>query len=120
MPTTVITIIQVLCFLTVVAALAFAGKLPGSIVGVYLAASLVAFVVYAWDKSAAQGNRWRTKESTLHLIALLGGWPGALLAQKLLRHKSKKQSFLVVFWATVLINCGVLGWLLIAQGIGRG
>jgi uncharacterized membrane protein YsdA (DUF1294 family) len=50
------------------------------------------------------------------MIALLGGWPGALLAQKLLRHKSKKQSFQVVFWATVLLNCGVLGWLLTSKG----
>lgn len=84
--------------------------------GLYLGASLVAFVVYAWDKSAARNSQWRTKESTLHMIALLGGWPGALFAQKLLRHKSKKQSFQVVFWATVLLNCGALGWLLTQKG----
>jgi uncharacterized membrane protein YsdA (DUF1294 family) len=52
----------------------------------------------------------------LHLIALAGGWPGALLAQKVLRHKSSKQSFQVVFWVTVLLNCAALSWLLTPAG----
>ena len=86
------------------------------ILGLYLAASLAAFVIYAWDKTAAEKNHWRTKESTLHLIALAGGWPGALLAQKVLRHKSRKQSFQVVFWGTVALNCAALGWLLTPAG----
>jgi uncharacterized membrane protein YsdA (DUF1294 family) len=52
----------------------------------------------------------------LHLFALAGGWPGALIAQRLLRHKTKKQSFQVVFWATVALNCGILGWLFSSSG----
>jgi uncharacterized membrane protein YsdA (DUF1294 family) len=52
------------------------------------------------------------------MIALFGGWPGALVAQRVLRHKSSKASFQVTFWATVLINCGALGWLLTAKGAG--
>ena len=103
-------------FLGLLAVLVFAGRLPAKLFSFYAVASLLAFVVYAWDKSAAQGNRWRTRESTLHLIALLGGWPGALLAQRLLRHKSTKRSFLVVFWVTVLVNCGVLGWVVMGRG----
>lgn len=99
-----------LTFLALVAGLVVAGKLPLAVLAGYLAASLLAFAVYACDKSAARKCQRRTPESSLHLIALLGGWPGALLAQRLLRHKSKKASFLLVFWGTVILNCGALGW----------
>lgn len=91
---------------------ALLGQLPLAIVGLYSTASIVTFIAYDIDKSAAQNNRWRIKESTLHLFGLAGGWPGALLAQKTLRHKSKKQEFQTVFWVTVLVNCFILGWLL--------
>lgn len=100
----------VFCFFVVLAALL--GWLPLAIIVLYLVASTVTFLAYAIDKSAAQHNRWRTKESTLHLLGLAGGWPGALLAQKTLRHKSKKKAFKAVFWATVIGNCFSLGWLL--------
>jgi uncharacterized membrane protein YsdA (DUF1294 family)/cold shock CspA family protein len=109
-------LVLTLLFVGFVVFLVVSGKLPGPVLGLYLAASLAAFVFYAWDKTAAEKNRWRTKESTLHLIALAGGWPGALLAQKVLRHKSSKQSFQVVFWVTVVLNCAVLGWLLTPAG----
>jgi uncharacterized membrane protein YsdA (DUF1294 family)/cold shock CspA family protein len=73
--------------------------------------SLVTFVAYALDKSAAVSGRWRTPELTLHLLSLAGGWPGALLAQQALRHKTSKPSFTNVFWLTVLINVGAfLAW----------
>ena len=87
------------------------GALPVLIGGVYLVMSLIAFIAYALDKSAAKNGRWRTKESTLHLFAFLGGWPGALLAQNRLRHKSSKAEFKNVFWFTVLLNLGGLYWL---------
>ncbi|MDD2934758.1 MAG: DUF1294 domain-containing protein [Methylotenera sp.] len=96
--------------------LVLTGRLPFAIIGLYLIASTIAFVAYAIDKSAAQKNRWRTQESTLHLLALVGGWPGALLAQKTLRHKSKKVEFKTVFAVTVVINCLALGWLLTTGG----
>jgi uncharacterized membrane protein YsdA (DUF1294 family)/cold shock CspA family protein len=92
------------------------GKLPPMLLGFYVVASLIAFAAYALDKSAAQDGRWRTPENTLHLLALLGGWPGALVAQNRLRHKSSKMSFLVVFWATVLLNCVALGLYLTPAG----
>lgn len=98
-------------FIVFVAALAFAGKLPFAVLGLYVVISIVVFVVYALDKSAARKNEWRIQESTLHLLALIGGWPGALVAQKLLHHKSRKQSFQAAFWATVIFNCGIVGWL---------
>lgn len=106
-----VSLIFAAAFLLFVVGSAFAGKLPFVVLGLYLVASAVAFVAYALDKSAARNNQWRTPESTLHLFALVGGWPGALAAQKLLRHKSKKQSFQIVFWTTVVLNCGAFGWL---------
>ncbi len=103
-------------FLVFVAGSTLAGKLPLAVLGLYFAASASAFIAYALDKSAARNKQWRTKESTLHLFSLIGGWPGALAAQKLLRHKSKKQTFQVGFWVTVALNCSVLGWLFTASG----
>lgn len=90
--------------------------LPFAVPGMYLVVSFFTFLAYANDKAAAENNRWRTKESTLHFLAMAGGWPGALLAQKTLRHKSKKEEFQNVFWATIVINCVALGWLLSSGG----
>lgn len=105
-------------FLAFVAASAFVGKLPLAVLWLYLVGSAVAFLAYALDKSAARNDQWRTQESTLHLFALVGGWPGALAAQRLLRHKSKKQSFQIVFWATVVLNCSALAWFFSPSGSG--
>ena len=82
----------------------------------YMVVSIVTFTVYAIDKSAATKGTWRTSESTLHLLSLVGGWPGALVAQQKLRHKSKKQFFRFVYWITVALNCALLSWLLIPIG----
>ena len=70
----------------------------------YLLASLVSFVAYALDKSAAVQGHWRISESTLHIFSLACGWPGALMAQQLLRHKSSKPSFQSAYWGTVALN----------------
>ncbi len=78
--------------------------LPLWVLGVYAGMSAVTFAVYAVDKSAAQAGRWRVPENTLHLLGLLGGWPGAILAQQLLRHKTQKQRFRAVFWCTAWAN----------------
>ncbi len=77
----------------------------------YFAASFVTFFAYGWDKSSARLGNWRTSESSLHLMGLVGGWPGALAAQRLLRHKSSKQEFLSVFWVTVFLNVVAVGYL---------
>jgi uncharacterized membrane protein YsdA (DUF1294 family)/cold shock CspA family protein len=77
----------------------------------YLGLSLAAFLLYAFDKSAAVSGRWRTAENTLHLFALAGGWPGALLAQQVLRHKTSKPGFVSVFWITVVLHVAAfVGW----------
>lgn len=81
---------------------------------VYGLMSLITAAVYTLDKSAARRGRRRVPERTLHLLALLGGWPGALLAQQGLRHKTAKTTFRMVFWLTVLGNVAALLALLAA------
>ena len=74
--------------------------------------SLVAFVAYGFDKRRAQKGGRRVPENTLHLMALLGGWPGALAGQKVFRHKTQKLSFQIVYWACVALHliavCGAV------------
>jgi len=92
------------------------GKLPVSTLGLYILMSFIAFIAYAIDKSSAQNDRWRTKESTLHIFSIIGGWPGAYFAQKKLRHKSSKVGFKSVYWVTVFLNLGGLYWLHTVNG----
>jgi len=87
------------------------------ILGFYLAASAVAFAVYAADKSAARAGRRRTPENTLILLGLVGGWPGALVAVQTLRHKTKKAGFLAALWLSVVLNVAVLVALLWAGSV---
>ena len=77
----------------------------------YAGLSVLTFITYWLDKRKAQAGRWRTPESTLQFMALLGGWPGALLAQSYLRHKSQKRAFLFVFYLMSLVNLVALSWL---------
>ena len=106
-------------FLAGIGLLVARGMLPLGILILYLAASLGAVVAYRVDKSAAQSGRWRTAESTLHALALIGGWPGALIAQRLFHHKSRKASFQVAFLATVALNCSALVWFWLTAGRAR-
>jgi len=94
----------------------FSGKSSLIVVGLYIVMSFIAFIAYAIDKSAAQNDRWRTQESTLHIFSLIGGWPGAFFAQTKLRHKSSKEEFKSVYWVTVLLNLGGLFWLHTEKG----
>ena len=94
-------------FLAIYGVVAVKWHVPAWVALVYLAMSLVCLLVYAFDKSAAVAGRWRSSERSLLLLGLLGGWPGGLIAQQLLRHKSSKASFRVAFWVTVIVNVGV-------------
>jgi uncharacterized membrane protein YsdA (DUF1294 family) len=71
--------------------------------------SVVCFTAYGLDKSRAGNGSRRVPEQTLHILSLLGGWPGALLGQRQFRHKTKKLSFLIVFWCVVLLHVAVVG-----------
>lgn len=90
-------------------------QLPLFILGIYLLLSLITFVAYWLDKSAAKKAARRTPENTLHLLALMGGWPGALLARQTFRHKTLKVPFRYILWLTVFLNIGAVTGLLVAQ-----
>ena len=79
----------------------------------YLGMSVVAVALYAADKRRAARGQWRISEATLHIVALLGGWPGALVAQHVLRHKRQKRRYLVIFWLIVAAHVAV--WTLLAR-----
>lgn len=78
--------------------------------------SITAILVYAKDKSAARRGTQRTPENTLHVLALLGGWPGAIFAQQKFRHKTRKLGFRIPFWITVILNFGAFAWIHTATG----
>ena len=80
----------------------------------YPAMSLLTFALYADDKSRARKGQWRLPEKTLHLCELTGGWLGAFVAQRRLRHKSSKGSYQVVFWVIVAVHMVFwVDWLLL-------
>ncbi|HEX3679303.1 MAG TPA: cold shock and DUF1294 domain-containing protein [Galbitalea sp.] len=92
---------------------------PYWVLFVYLGTSLLCIAIYAADKSAAVQGRWRVSESALLLLGIAGGWPGAIIAQQLLRHKTRKRSFQEAFAGSVVVNIlvfvlltsPILGWL---------
>lgn len=79
----------------------------------YCMLSAVAYLTYMFDKSAAQHDEWRVPEANLHLLSLLGGWPGANVAQHFLRHKSKKVEFRVAHWVVTFFN--MAGFIVLAR-----
>lgn len=88
------------------------------VVKTYAVISAFTCIAYTADKYAASVHRWRIPESTLHVFGLLGGWPGALFAQILFRHKLAKRHFQFVFWITVVFNLLMLGFLLSRWQLG--
>ena len=96
-----------------VALVVFAAALAGAyfvftlawwVPALYGAASLVAFAAYGIDKAAARRQATRISEQTLLILGLIGGWPGALVAQQVFRHKTRKRTFRRAFWGTVGVN----------------
>lgn len=102
-------------FLSLLGVLAVIGVLPRMAVALSLLLSVVAFALYRTDKAAAIQGARRTPEQTLHFVSLLGGWPGALVAQHVYHHKTRKQPFQTVYWLTVIANCAVLAWIATGQ-----
>ena len=76
---------------------------------IYAVMSVITYIAFWRDKRAAAANRWRTPEATLHALELVGGWPGALLAQSRLRHKSSKHKYRLTLAAIIALH--VTGWL---------
>jgi len=99
-----VALVLVVAFLAFAALIETLWPVPVWIPSFYTVVSVMTAVFYALDKRAARQGAWRISESTLHVLSLLGGWPGAFLAQALLRHKSTKLSFRLGFWMTVVAN----------------
>ena len=78
--------------------------LPLWLPALYALLSLLAFAAYGLDKSAARRGGQRVSEQTLLTLGILGGWPGALVAQQAFRHKTRKRSLRRAFWRTVVLN----------------
>lgn len=105
--------------LTTVAGIAAIGAIPMPVAGFYFALSGVSYFMYVADKAAAGENARRIPERNLHLADLLGGWPGALIAQQRLRHKTLKQPFQSVFRVTVVLNLVGTWWLVSSGTVSR-
>lgn len=91
-------------------------QLPlAAVLAVYTAMSVVAFALYAIDKARARRNAWRISEATLHLVELFGGWPGALVAQQVLRHKRQKRGYMRIVWLIVAVHA--ITWVVVANAI---
>jgi uncharacterized membrane protein YsdA (DUF1294 family) len=86
----------------------FLGYTPILFPIIIVISSLLTYFVYAKDKAAATQGLWRVPQKTLHLLSLFFGWPGAIIAQERLRHKTKKLSFRVILWMTVFLNVAVV------------
>ncbi len=86
------------------------GRLPVEILFLSLLLCGIAWIAYALDKRAAQHGQRRIPEAHLHLVELAGGWPGALLAQRSLRHKNRKRGYQAVFWAVVVLHTAALAF----------
>lgn len=110
-PWTAARVLAIPAFVAVYGLVAVKWGVSGITAGVYVLASIVCFFAYAFDKAAAVRGSWRTSEQALHLLGLACGWPGGLLAQQLLRHKSSKPSFRADFLVTVVLNvAGFVAW----------
>lgn len=79
--------------------------------------SLIAFALYAWDKRCALKQSSRIPETSLHSVALIGGWAGALIARYLFRHKTQKQPFVSLFWLTVILNIAATAYLIFSGSL---
>ena len=111
-----LSVVSATFFLVIVGISVLTANISPLVLSLYMVTSILTFIIYAMDKLAAKKGAWRTQENTLHILSLAGGWPGALVAQQKLRHKSKKKSFRLVFWVTVFLNCSAFFLLLTPTG----
>lgn len=103
-PATPFGFLAIAGFGVIVLVVSVLGDIPFWTFVLYVGSSIVTFIAYAVDKRAAQTGGWRVAESSLLALGVVGGWPGAILAQQLLRHKTIKPSFQWMFWISVVVN----------------
>ena len=107
--TTRYVLIGVVAAALVAVALKTLSALPYVIVAL-ASMSIATFALYGYDKQMARTGGFRVPENALHILAIAGGSPGALLGQRVFRHKTSKRSFQVVFWLILLVQAGLLAW----------
>ena len=79
--------------------------------------NLGSIIAIWWDKRRAVKSKWRIKEETLLVWALVGGWPGGIWAMRRFRHKTSKRSFIAKYAFVVILNVAAVvavGYLTIA------
>jgi uncharacterized membrane protein YsdA (DUF1294 family)/cold shock CspA family protein len=94
---------------------AYFHAIPAWVPAAYFTVSFITFFVYSWDKDSAEAGDRRVAENTLHFLELLGGWPGALVAQYCIRHKTAKLGFQIIFWLVALAHLGFWVWLALGR-----
>ena len=105
-------LIVIVAYILVLGILAMMGRLPTLLPMFLILINAICYWFYSQDKEAAQlGNR-RVPEQTLHVLAFLGGWPAAWLAQQKLRHKTQKASFLRIYRLTIIFHILLLLWVI--------
>ena len=109
-PATTLRAVPVLAWAGLLGAGYAGGSVPAWALMAAAGLCAVAFALHAWDKRRARTGGRRVPELTLHAVELLGGWPGALLATRLLRHKTAKASYRVAFWLCAAANLVAVGW----------
>lgn len=77
-----------------------------------IAINITTFTLYGYDKFISKGEKLRVPELNLQALALLGGSPAALMAQKFFRHKTIKGSFQIMYWLIVIGQIGLLIFIL--------
>ena len=105
-----VSVLTLAAFAAGYATIALLRGVPAWIGWLYAGASMLCFALYAVDKAAAIDGRARISESTLLAVGTLGGWPGAVVAQQALRHKTSKLSFRIRFWVGVAVNVAAFAW----------
>jgi uncharacterized membrane protein YsdA (DUF1294 family) len=77
--------------------------------GLVAVTSIASFAAFGIDKRRAGAGVRRVPERTLLLLSFAGGWPGAILARRHFRHKTRKGSFLIAFWVVIVLHVAVVG-----------
>ncbi|MCJ8323049.1 MAG: DUF1294 domain-containing protein [Rhizobiales bacterium] len=83
-----------------------------TILSIYTGMSLLCFILFFIDKTRSEANGWRIAELYLHIVELLGGWPGAYLGQKYIRHKTKKLKYKLILWLITFIHLAFWAYLI--------
>ena len=70
--------------------------------------NILLFFTMGFDKHCAVKGKWRVPESTLFILALLGGSIGGFISMKVFHHKTKKWYFYVIFILALFFQIALL------------